>query len=428
MPDVASVSLLLFLVFLLAKALGEVAERLRVPALVGEILAGLLVANFVWGPFHLEAFIGLDPTSAQGMVNRDVLSGLSEIGLIFLIFTAGLEIRSSDLRRVGRRATSVALFGMVVPFVLGFAYVAAFPQTDSLFEAVFVGAALVATSIGITARVLRDRGTLSTELGRTIIGAAVIDDLGGITILAVLLGVATQGVSSPASLLYQALIVGAIEGVFVVFFLFLAPGLVRRFAHPESPTSVLARMRTHNAPYILALLVCLGASALAASFQLAAIVGAFFAGMALAEVREQYGLVEMFESLNAFLVPFFFFEIGLEVSVGALGSVWVLAIVLTLLAVVGKVIGAGAAARGLGRRSALAVGFAMVPRGEVGIVIAVAAFSVGAIGDGIYSAVVLMSLATSVIAPPVLDRLLLKGKTPERRPVRSAARSDRPSS
>lgn len=396
----ADLVLLLFSTFLIAKALGELLQRLRQPALVGEILAGILIANLVVGAFSLRDFLQLTPTAPGDPPNPNVafLEALADLGVIFLIFAVGLEIRTTELRRVGRLATQVAVLGVVVPLLLGFAFIELSGGNPT--EAIFVGAAMVATSIGITARVLREMNMLATREARVILGAAVIDDILGILILTIAIGAASGGVN-----LYQIAIVAALATVFVLVSLALGPRLVRHLARPESPTAILKRMRSHNAPFVVALLFCLGMSALASFFQLAAIIGAFLAGMAMAEIREQYALELSFEPLNAFFVPFFFLVIGLKVDVEALAAVWPLAVALTVLAVVSKLLGCGIGARSMGRTSATIVGVGMVPRGEVGIIVALAGLNAGAVTGSLYSAVVVMSLATSMMAPSLLARL-----------------------
>ena len=396
----ADLVLLLFSTFLLAQALGELLQRLRQPALVGEILAGILIANIVVGAFSLRDFLQLTPTAPGDPLNPNLtfLEALADLGVIFLIFAVGLEIRTTELRRVGRLATQVAVLGVVVPLLFGFAFIEISGGNPT--EAIFVGAAMVATSVGITARVLREMNLLATREARVILGAAVIDDVLGILILTIAIGAASGGVN-----LYQIAIVAALATVFVLVSLTLGPRFVRHMARPEGPAAILKRMRSHNAPFVVALLFCLGMSALASFFQLAAIIGAFLAGMAMAEIREQYALEASFEPINAFFVPFFFLVIGLKVDLEALAAVWPLAVVLTFLAVVSKLLGCGIGARSMGRTSAAIVSIGMVPRGEVGIIVALAGLSAGAVTGSLYSAVVVMSLATSMMAPSLLARL-----------------------
>lgn len=400
--------ILLFITFLLAKALGELMERLKQPALVGEIAAGIIIANLVFGGFNFVDFLQLNESTPEGMANMEFIGAFATLGVIFLIFAVGLEIRASELRKVGSLASYVAVLGVVFPFILGFVFIQLVEGTDHIVEAMFVGAALVATSIGITARVLREKNLLKSKEARVILGAAVIDDILGIMVLTIAIGIAGQSQAGGSDLIFQIVAVAGLSTFFVLLFMYLGPRLVRRFAHPESPRAILQRLRTRNAPFIVALLFCLGVSALATFFQLAAIIGAFLAGMAMAEVKEKYPLEESFEPLNALFVPFFFLFIGLKVHLSQLAAVWQLAVAITALAIVGKLVGCWFAARRMGSRSALVVGVGMIPRGEVGIIVALAGLTAGAISEGLYSAVVVMSIATSIIAPGILARLLAK--------------------
>ena len=401
MAGAVDLVLLLFGTFLLAKVLGEVAERLRQPALVGEILAGILVANLAVGDFVLRDVLQLSPSTPGGAANLEFLTALSELGVIFLIFAVGLEVKVSDLRRSGRIALQVAILGVVLPFLLGFLLIVVLNGMAGTIEAMFVGAALVATSIGITAQVLREKNLLATREATVILGAAVFDDILGILVLTVAIGAAAGGVS-----LLQIAIVAGMSSAFVVAFVVAGPRLVRHLARPEK--GLLGRLQTKNAPFILALLFCFGVSALAAFFQLAAIIGAFLAGLAMGTVEERYHLGRSFEPLNAFFVPFFFLVIGLQVNLVALGGVLPLALAIIALAVVSKLAGCALGARKMGKASALIVGVGMVPRGEVGIIVALAAFNAGAISDGLYAAIVLMSIVTSMVAPALLTRLFAR--------------------
>jgi Kef-type K+ transport system membrane component KefB len=400
--------ILLFITFLLAKALGELMERLKQPALVGEIAAGILIANLVFGGFSFVDVLQLNEATPEGKANMEFIEALAHLGVIFLIFAVGLEIRASELRKVGGLAAYVAVLGVVIPFLLGFLYIMLAEGTSHVVEAMFIGAALVATSVGITARVLREKNLLKSREAMVILGAAVIDDILGIMVLTIAIGVAGSSQAGGSNLLFQIIAVAGLSTFFVLLFIFLGPRLVRRFAHPESPKQVLDRLRTHNAPFVVALLFCLGVSALATFFQLAAIIGAFLAGMAMAEVRDKYHLEHSFEPINALFVPFFFLFIGLKVHLSDLFAVWQIATIITVLAVVGKLVGCWFAAMRMGRRSALVVGMGMVPRGEVGIIVALAGLTAGAISEGLYSAVVVMSIATSIFAPAFLTKLLSK--------------------
>jgi len=379
----------LFLIFASAKILGEVFERIRQPAVVGEILAGLLL-----GPYLL----GIVPHSP-------IYEGIAEIGVIFLLFTVGLETKPSDILRVGGVASKVGVLGIVLPFVLGFGLIVYLDHPT--LEALFIGTALVATSVGITARVLGDMGLIQEVESRIILGAAVIDDIVGMILLAVVSGLG-EGVLS-----WVRIAVVAIQAIaFTLFLAFIGSPVINRYAR------TIDNLKTPHAPLVGAILICLGLSALSSAIGMAAIIGAFMAGMVLAEFSEKYHLVEKAETICAFLVPFFFFVMGshINLSVMASGEILWLALVITVLAVIGKLLGCGLGAWSLGRSGALIVGVGMVPRGEVGIIVAMLGLRLHAIPETMYGLVIFMSVVTTLAVPPVL-RVLFRDRLATREPT-----------
>jgi Kef-type K+ transport system membrane component KefB len=375
MAEGAPALLQLFLVFAAAKAAAEVFERLRQPAVVGELLVGVLLGPSVLG--------WVRPGS--------MLDALAGVGVIVLLFAVGLETKASDLFRVGRTALAVAAVGVALPFALGFGFLLWMHQPPTV--AMFVGAALVATSVGITARVLSDAGLISTRSARVILAAAVIDDILGLIVLALVTGVAEGGVDVRhiASIL-------AATVAFVAFQVLVAPRLVARHGHH------LARLRITRAPLVVALTVLLGLSALSDWLGLAAIVGAFFAGMAFAEAGEGWSLEAQTRPIADFLVPFFFVVVGMRVDVRLLAdaSVLVPGAVLAVLAVLSKVVGCGVGALGEGRRDALAIGVGMVPRGEVGLIVASAGLASGLLPSAVYAMIVAVAIVTTLAVPPII--------------------------
>jgi len=365
----------LFLIFVLAKLLGELFERMRLPAVLGEILAGV-----VFGPFAL-AWVQTDTT---------ILS-LAELGAIFLLFTVGLETHPKELIRVGQKALGVAVAGVLVPFGFGFAFMMLrYGQTQ---EAIFVAAAMVATSVGITARVLGDMKVLQTRASKIILGAAVFDDLLAMILLAVV-----SGLGSPGGVQWLHLGVLAAEAVaFALFMIFIAPRVVRRI-QPR-----LEQMSVPDAPLIASLALCLGLSVAAEKIGIAAIIGAFFAGLAFAEYSPQWNLQPRVHAINEFLAPFFFFTMGSRLDLGAFTpEVLVSASVIALLAVISKVVGCGLPVLREGRAIALRVGVGMMPRGEVGLIVALVGLNLGVITQSSYAIVIFMTAITTVLAPPLL--------------------------
>lgn len=386
MHHTSDILLMLFVVFVAAQIGAEVAQRLKLPAVVGEITAGCLVGPSVLGWVQIN----------------EPLEVLAEIGAVLLLFSVGLETRAGDLRRVGKSATLVGVIGVIVPFVLGALWAAqsGFPMT----KAMFVAAAFVATSAGITARVLHDLGALGRIESRVILGAAVIDDILAMLLLGVVTALQAGGgvdVTRLALVLLQA--VG-----FVVVITLVGTRIMRtRSSLLDLPINPLS-------PLTLSLALCLGLAASASRIGLAAIIGAFLAGMVLAEARHRHALERQVQPLMAFLVPFFFVTTGAQVNLSALGSWTALGTVaiVTLLAVISKLIGCGLGALSLGTKPALIVGIGMVPRGEVGIIVASLGKQAGIFPTTTYSIIIAMSLLTSVIAPPLLKSLLARTPAP----------------
>jgi Kef-type K+ transport system membrane component KefB len=378
-----------FLMFAAAKLAGEVFERIRQPPVIGELLVGMAL-----GP-HALGLLG----------HTQVHEVLQELGAIVLLFMVGLDTGLASIRRVGGRALAVGTGGIFLPFVAGLVYI--YAVDGSLDEAMFVGAAMVATSVGITARVLSDLGVVEAVESRVILAAAVVDDVLGLLVLAAVSGL-TRGEVSVPGLLALAVAATAFIAAVVVF----GPRVVRA-AVPH-----LDGMRIPRGPLVFALGVCLGLSALAGAIGLAAIIGSFLAGLALSELPGSWKLEEQVDPVYQLLVPFFFVVTGSLVDVGAfvepstLGTI----VVITSLAIAGKVIGCGGAAWGMGRRSATIIAVGMVPRGEVGIIVATAGLSREIITAELYGVVVAMSIITTLISPPFLKALFRPSARPRRGP------------
>lgn len=371
----------LLLVFGAAKMLGELMERFGQPGIVGEILAGIVL-----GP------------SVLGWVQPDqVLAALSEIGVMFLLFVVGLEVKSSELLRVGGTAMLVAILGVVLPFAVGYGIMAAIHV--SWVEALFVGAAMVATSVGITAQVLAAKGLLQERASKVILAAAVIDDILGLLVLAFVSSVA-KGQVNVASLV-TTFVMAAVFTVFIAKY----GSLTLRRVIPR----VEQRLTAVEGQFNLALLFLFSLSVLAAWLGVAAIVGAFLAGMALSETVNSR-VHDLAQGINELLVPFFLAGIGLHLNISVFANaatIWLSAGIL-VAAIVTKLIGCGAGAWRLGRADMLRVGVGMVPRGEVGMVVAQIGLGMGVITDSVYAVVVFMTVATTLVAPPMLKRAYRK--------------------
>lgn len=368
----------LFSIFVAAKIIGEVFERLGLPAVLGEISAGVAL-----GPYALAI---ISPS--------DTIFSIAEIGAIFVLFHAGLETSPQDLIEVGHKSLLVAVSGIVAPFVLGFVYMRV--RGYSATEATFVGAAMVATSVGITARVLGDLGVMASRTARIILGAAVFDDILGMVLLAVVAGLA-----SGAALQWFHLGVLSFEAVvFAVFMLFVGSRIIRPLR------AKVERLSTHNAPLIISLAICLLLSWLAAKIGMAAIIGAFFAGLMFADYAPEWGLLPRATAISDFLAPYFFFTIGSRLDLGSFNvDLIVAALVITFLAVISKLLGCGLPLLGEGLHTAVTVGVGMMPRGEVALIVALVGLNSHIVTERTYAIVVLMTAFTTMLAPPLLRYL-----------------------
>jgi len=371
----------LFFIFVWAKLFGEVFERLRLPAVLGEILAGVVI-----GPY-----------GAGLVVPTDAIYAIAGIGAIFLLFTVGLETQPKDLISVGRTSLYVALAGIALPLLLGYTYMIA--RHHPPHEALFVAAAMMATSVGITARVLGDLQVTQTRAARIVLGAAVFDDVLGMIVLAVVVGIV-----SSTGLEWAQLLITAIEAVgFALIMMFYAPRVVRRM-EPG-----MERMSTRDAPLIIALAICLGLSYAAVKIGMAAIIGAFFAGLAFAEYSPRWNLRERVFSINEFLAPFFFFSMGARLNMGVFDRRLVVsAIVISVLAILSKLIGCGLPVLRAGWKTAAKVGVGMVPRGEVGLIVALVGLQMNIVSETAYALVIFMTGITTLVAPPIMKVLFRK--------------------
>jgi Kef-type K+ transport system membrane component KefB len=402
MEDITAILVDLFIIFAAAKLAGELFLRAKQPAIVGEVLAGVIIGPYALGLIgepssDLTDLFGGDQEAAEEALTV-VYDVIAELGVIILLFFVGLETKLSELMAVRTRAVAVGFLGVVFPWVLGFAFVYGTGQGD--VESAFVATAMVATSVGITARVLSDLGVMRSEEARIILGAAIVDDILGLLLLAV---VSSWGEDDLDVL--ELGLTAALAIAFVIFAASIGTRVTRRYSiHLE-------RLHLENGPFLVAMLLMLGLSALAGIIGLAAIIGAFLAGLMLAEAEESFELQRQARPVYEFLTPFFFVIIGTNVDLDAFRDAEVLAIALgvTLLAIAGKLAGGMLGSRGLPTRNAAIVGTGMVPRGEVGLVVAGIGAGIGAVTDDMFAVVVFMSIATTLVAPPVLSALIRGG-------------------
>lgn len=376
--DTSAILLDLFIVLVAAKLAAEASDRIGIPAVVGEILAGIVV-----GP------------SLLGLVGRDdeVLKVLGEIGVILLLLDVGLEMDLGELRKVGRASMLVAVIGVVAPMAMGWGAMLGLGFENN--TALFVGAALTATSVGITARVFGDLRALATTEARIVLGAAVADDVMGLVVLTVVVRLVTEGGVSLVSVLGIILVAVAFLVVGAAAGLRLAPGLFSAISRlARSPGTLIA----------LAFAFTLGFAELAGQAKLAPIVGAFVAGIALGKTEQAERIRTDLAPVGHLLIPVFFLEIGVDAEVEAFFQPAVLrdAAILLVIAAIGKLVAAFGAGRGPGDK--LLIGLGMLPRGEVGLIFATIGLAAGVLSDDLYAALLLVVLATTLITPPLLKR------------------------
>ncbi len=411
----AGVLLSLVVVFLASKIGGELCARINLPPVLGELVGGVVVGV---SALHLLVFpesgavaadsmligmlektAGLTPAIATEVfkAQSEVISVLAEMGVILLLFEIGLESDLKELIKVGPQAAVVAVVGVVTPFALGTLGLIALFNMPTV-PAIFAGAALTATSIGITAKVLSELRQLSSREGQIIIGAAILDDILGIVVLAVVASLAKTGevkLTNVALLIFSA--AAFLIGTIVVGRL-LAPYFL----------GVVNEMKTRGQLLVAALIVALVLSYIGAVIHLEAILGAFAAGLILGETEKRHELEEQVVPIADVLVPIFFISVGAKTELSVLNPMdpsnregLIIAAFLIVVAIIGKVV-TGFTVFGPEKVNKLAIGFGMIPRGEVGLVFAGVGAASGALSDSLNAAIIVMVILTTFLAPPLL--------------------------
>jgi Kef-type K+ transport system membrane component KefB len=397
---------------IIAKLSGELFERFRQPAVLGELIGGISISNLT--------LLGI--TMAEPLKTNVVIGALAELGVIILLFEVGLESNLGEMLEVGWSSLLVAVAGVVAPFFLGWAVAAYFLPSEAMLVHIFIGATLCATSVGITARVLKDLGALQSRESRIILGAAVIDDVLGLLVLAVVAGaIKAEGAGGVLSL-WQIIFIALKAFAFLIGAILSGRYLVSRLFQQAG------RLETRGVLLALAIAFCFLLAWLAALVGLAPIVGAFAAGLVLDEAhfesfrdRGEHRLEELLQPVSALLAPVFFVLMGLKVDLRYFAR-WDLlgfAAVLTFVAILGKQICSLAVLERQVNR--LAVGIGMVPRGEVGLIFAgigatltlpgAAGASEPVINAATFGVVVLMVIITTLITPPALKWALQRTQT-----------------
>ena len=403
----------LAVMLLVAKVGAEILERLHQPAVLGELLAGIILGNLGLIGFYRAEILRTD----------SVIAALAQIGVILLLFEVGLESNLAEMLEVGWSSLLVAIAGVIAPFFLGWGISAYFLPNESRLVHIFIGSVLCATSVGITARVLKDLGKLSLRESRIILGAAVIDDVIGLLILALVVGAVSAAATGTSLSVVEIFWLGAKTAAF-----FLSAFAIGHYAVPPIFRGA-GKLESRGVLLVLSISFCFWLSWLATRVELAAIVGAFAAGLVLDEVhfksfkdRGEHDLKELLEPVTTVLVPIFFVLMGMKVDlrVFARSEVLGFALALTAAAIVGKQVCSFAVAeRGLNR---LAIGVGMIPRGEVGLIVA----GIGAtltlpnasgamepvVNSATFGAVVIMVIITTLVTPPLLKSALAR-RTPK---------------
>jgi len=410
---VAPLLLALILILAAAKGGGELFERLGMPSVLGELIAGIVLGNLVlinpaWSFFEPLRGTTIDVHWAV------IVDGLARLGVIILLFEVGLESTVKGMLKVGASSFVVAVLGVIAPALLGFGVSWALirevpPQLAGIVSPgfsiyhihLFIGCVLCATSVGLTARVFKDMGRLQTKEAQIILGAAVIDDVLGLIVLAVVSGIVSAARFGRA---FEVLSIFKIIGISILFLggaliigAFLVPKIMKQ----------LAKLRTSGIMLISSLLFAFLLSYLAGLSGLAAIVGAFAAGLLLEKVhfqgfRDDIDIFTLIKPVATFLVPIFFVLMGIQVHLESFSNFSVLGLAagLTIAAIIGKQVCAyGVMEKGLDRTS---VGVGMIPRGEVGLIFASIGRGLNVIDSSTFSAVVIMVIVTTLVTPPLL--------------------------
>lgn len=384
---ISNLLLALLAIFAAAKIFGELAERIGQPAVLGEMVGGIVI-----GVSGLNLIDAHDP----------IIGLLSEMGVLLLLFLIGLETDLSRLLAAGRASVAVAIAGVVLPFAAGYGVGLALDLPGNV--AVFLGAALTATSVGITARVLSDLGHLKSDESQVILGAAIVDDVLGLVLLTVI-GVVSNGgeltVHTVGRIVLTA--VGFVVGALVVGSM-LAPRLV----------AVVTHLRVSKALFFASIMFAFGLAYLAEVLGSALIIGAFAAGVVLAKTDRGRDIEHEVHDVAQFFIPIFFVTVGAAVDLRQLDPsnavtrrFLAIGLVLTAVAILGK-LAAGYVATGPRPLRKLVIGVGMIPRGEVGLIFAQFGLAAGVLSTGLYSSVALMVMITTFVAPPALRALLEK--------------------
>lgn len=393
---VVPVLLALSIIFIAAKLGSIIADRLGQPLVLGELIAGVVIGNLAI--FNIKAF--------DFIIQDPIIGIFASIGVIILLFEVGLETNITEMVAVGIRSFLVAIVGVLTPFVLGYYAVAMIIPGLAGITKLFMGAILTATSVGITARVFKDLGKIKSDEARIVLGAAVIDDILGLIILAIVSGLAMTGnIATDDVIGISAKAIG-----FVV--LSLAAGVLLA----KRTFKLLSFFKLPGMMLIAALTLCFLGAYFADQSGLATIVGAFAVGLVLEELHfkpfeSQRSIEEYIQPISYFFVPIFFVLTGMKVDLSVFTDMKIIgaALLVSLIAIIGKLI-CGWSFSSKTKVNRLLIGVGMVPRGEVGLIFAIVGKDLGVIDDSLYAVTVIMVIITTLIAPPILNYLIKRDK------------------
>jgi Kef-type K+ transport system membrane component KefB len=394
------------LILLVARLGGAIAERfLKQPAVIGELLAGIIISPFLLGQFlfandpvimNFALIDGVFSQNGEHLIGFAPMEIISQIAVVVLLFVAGLETNVTSFIKNSFTGAMVAIGGVVVPFALGvFSAMYFFPDLH-MAGWLFIGAILTATSIGITVRILMDMGKLSSREGTIILVAAVVDDIIGLVILSVVISMAQSGSVNALS---------AVTTGVIGFAVWLGILLLGVYGHKYISKYILTPFKSSGTMPVMALIVGLIVSYLVTLVDLHPVVGAYVAGLMFASTMEKEEILHQTRPIMLFIAPFFFAYLGMQVDLREVWAVIVPALVIVVLAIVGKIVGCYFPARFVGKTShngAMIVGVGMVPRGEVGLIVAGAGLIAGAITRDLFGIAVAVSILTTLVMPVMI--------------------------
>jgi len=422
MEDIASIILQIFILLLSAKLLGGLFEKYKMPKLIGEILAGTIFINLMIFVPQLGELINFNWIEFNSIESESFFHIMGELGIVFLLFAVGLETKFSDMLKVGKAASTIAILGIIIPFAGGMMFF--FWESIDLNAALLIGAALFGTSTAVGVECLRNMNAMNTREAKLIVSATIIDDILCLALLGIIIG-AIKPEANTFSIIANAVIV-------VIFVLFMFYLIARIHKISAVRRRMLQRQRERQMQACdpatqscatepkpmgelsavgLAIIVCLGLSALSVNIGLAAIIGAFLAGMIFAEFKVTIPCEHNFNVITYFMLPFFFIWVGMEMQFNRIDpSILPLFCAIMIVAIITKYAAGylGGRKGNLSHDSSHLIGVSFIPRGEVGIIVATIGLSSAVFTPDMFTAIILMALATSMIAPPLMVRAYRK--------------------